>query len=294
MKSPIQKILVTGSSGYLGSTLVSLLEESYEVTGIDIAPSPTTHKLVDLTNKEAVIEACKGQDAVIHTAALHAPHVHIHSREAFIDTNIKGTLYLLEAAREHKIKRFIFSSSTSVYGKSLVNHHQAVWVTEEVAPRGRDIYDITKLAAEGLCEDFFDTSSMATLSLRVSRFWKEPLPDKLWYRLYRGLDVQDAASAHELALHFSADQFEVFNISGESPFLPDEVETLFHNPTQLLRQKASAMLPFFEEMGWEVPKQIDRVYVIDKAKKLLGYRPTHSYLSLIEEIRKENNENRQL
>ncbi|MEL6190899.1 MAG: NAD(P)-dependent oxidoreductase [Bacteroidota bacterium] len=290
MKSPIQKVLVTGSSGYLGSTLVSLLKDTYDVTGIDISHSPTTHNLVDLTNKQAVEDACRGQHAIIHTAALHAPHVQIHSKEAFIDTNIKGTLYLLEAAQEHGIRRFVYSSSTSVYGKSLVNPYQAVWVTEELAPRGRDIYDITKLAAEGLCEDLFDASGLVTVSLRVSRFWKEPLPDKLWYRLYRGLDVIDAAKAHEQALQFPTNQYEVFNISGETPFLPDEVETLLHDPTHLLQQKAEELLPFFEEMGWEVPKQIDRVYAIEKAKKLLWYKPTHSYLSLIDEIRRENNQ----
>ncbi|MEM8897696.1 MAG: NAD(P)-dependent oxidoreductase [Bacteroidota bacterium] len=290
MKSPIQKVLVTGSSGYLGSTLAYLLEESYEVTGIDITHSSTTHKLVDLTDKQAVEEACKGQDAIIHTAALHAPHVHIHTREEFIDTNIKGTLYLLEAAKEQGIQRFVYSSSTSVYGNSLVNPHQAVWVTEELPPQGRDIYDITKLAAEGLCEDLFDNQNLVTLSLRVSRFWKEPLADKLWYRLFRGLDVVDAAKAHALALHFSPNQYEVFNISGETPFHPDEVETLFHNPSQLLKHKAGEMLPFFEKMGWKIPNRIDRVYDIEKAKRWLGYQPTHSYLSLIEEIRRENNQ----
>ncbi|MEM9933008.1 MAG: NAD(P)-dependent oxidoreductase [Bacteroidota bacterium] len=285
METDIQNILVTGSSGYLGRTLVHLLKDTFQVKGIDRFPAPTTDFIVDLRDRKQVEKACEKQHAIIHTAALHAPHVHTHSREEYIDTNVKGTLYLLEAALKQGIKRVIYSSSTSVYGNALVNPQEAVWVTETLAPRARDIYDITKLAAEGLCEDVFSPSKLVTLCLRISRFWQEPLPQKLWYRLYRGLDVRDAAAAHVQALSYPAEQFETFNISCDSPFSKEEMPMLLYAPHEIIERKAEKVIPFYREMKWPIPNSIDRVYVIDKAKTLLGFHPTYSYLHLMNDIR---------
>jgi UDP-glucose 4-epimerase len=83
------KILVTGSSGQLGSVTVKLLKKhGHTIYGIDIIPSATTDELIDLKNKEAVIAACRGYDAIIHTAAIHGKHYELnYPREAFIDTN---------------------------------------------------------------------------------------------------------------------------------------------------------------------------------------------------------------
>ena len=117
----------------------------------------------------------RGIDAVIHTAALHGKHMDLHyPREDFVDTNIKGTLNLLNACLANGVKKFLFTSTTSIYGKSLVNDNQAVWVDEDLPIQPRDIYDITKQTCEELCRDFFEKEHLQTSVYRVGRFLQNP------------------------------------------------------------------------------------------------------------------------
>jgi UDP-glucose 4-epimerase len=97
-----------------------------------------------------------GVDMVLHTATLHKPHLASHSRHEFVDTNITGTLNLLEEAASAGIKSFVFTSTTSAFGRALTPAAgaPAAWITEEVVPVPKNIYGVTKLAAENLCELF--------------------------------------------------------------------------------------------------------------------------------------------
>jgi len=117
------RILVTGSSGQLGSATVKLLKtHGHTIYGIDIIPSATTDELIDLRNKESIIAACRGYDAVIHTAAIHGKHYELnYPRETFIETNIIGTLNLLNACIKNGIPKFLFTSTTSIYGEAMVD-----------------------------------------------------------------------------------------------------------------------------------------------------------------------------
>ena len=146
------KILVTGSSGQLGSVTAKLLKTyGHTIYGIDIIPSVTTDELIDLKNKEAVIAARHGYDAIIHTAAIHGKHYELnYPREAFINTNIIGTLNLLSACIKNGISKFLFTSTTSIYGEAMIDAEKAVWVDESLTEQPRDIYDITKQTAEQL------------------------------------------------------------------------------------------------------------------------------------------------
>jgi UDP-glucose 4-epimerase len=92
-------ILVTGSAGHLGEALVRTLQSlGYEVVGFDRVDSPFTNEVGSIADRSHVKRCMKGVDAVIHTAALHKPHIATHTRQDFIDTNITGTLNLLEEA----------------------------------------------------------------------------------------------------------------------------------------------------------------------------------------------------
>jgi nucleoside-diphosphate-sugar epimerase len=115
-------------------------------------------------------------DAIIHTATLHKPHVATHTRRNFIDTNISGTLNLLEEARDARIGTFLFTSTTSVFGRALTpsRGEPAAWITEDIVPRPKNIYGITKLAAENLCELFHRNYGLSCLILRTARFFPEP------------------------------------------------------------------------------------------------------------------------
>lgn len=149
------KYLVTGSSGHLGEALVRTLTAlDQEVIGIDVKPSDTTSLVGSITDRGFVEQAMQHVDAVLHPATLHKPHVVTHSYQDFVDTNISGTLNLLESAVAAGVSKFIFTSTISTYGHALrpASTLPAVWVTEDTVPIPKNIYGVTKLAAENLCE----------------------------------------------------------------------------------------------------------------------------------------------
>src|SRR5262245_8201409 len=101
------KILVTGSAGHLGEALVRVLEpDGWEVVGLDVLESPYTHVVGSIADRELVRRAVQGADAIVHAATLHKPHVGSHLRQEFVDTNITGTLNLLEEAVAAGVGRF--------------------------------------------------------------------------------------------------------------------------------------------------------------------------------------------
>jgi len=224
------RVLVTGSSGKLGGVTVKHLADfGHMVTGLDISGSATTNLIADVKDKYKMLEVIQGFDAVIHTAVLHGRHMDLnYPREEFVDTNIKGTLNLLNACAANGISKFLFTSTTSIYGKSLVNENQAVWVDEDLPIQPRDIYDITKQSCEELCREFFEKEKIQATVYRVGRFLPEPDNLKLNHRLYRGLDEQDGAEALRLALEHNFKQFEIFNVSSGSPFQKEDLVELKH------------------------------------------------------------------
>ena len=145
------KYLVTGSSGHLGEALVRVLRaRNAEVVSIDVKPGAFTQFTGSIVDDEFAAKHMAGVDAVLHAATLHKPHVATHSRRDFVDTNITGTLNLLEAARDAGVSAFVFTSTTSAFGDALTPPPggPAAWITEEVVPRSKNIYGATKLAAE--------------------------------------------------------------------------------------------------------------------------------------------------
>src|ERR1700686_3362580 len=165
------KILVTGSAGHLGEALVRTLRaRGDEVAGLDIVASQFTSDMGSITDRSHVRRCMEGVDAVLHTATLHKPHVATHTRQDFVDTNVTGTLNLLEEAASANVAAFVFTSSTSVFGAALTppSERPAVWVTENVRPVPKNIYGVTKLGAEDLCEVFHRNQGLAGIILRPS------------------------------------------------------------------------------------------------------------------------------
>ncbi len=271
------RILVTGSSGQLGQKIAQELAETHEVIGLDLTPGSCTTHQGSVADRSLVTSLVAQVDAVIHTASLHAPHVVQMSKEQFIDVNVKGTLYLLEAAITHGVQKVVYTSTTSLYGMAMVPQRKAVWVTEDLPPQPRDIYDITKLAAEQLCADFARHYTLPVICLRTSRFWDEPPYLKAIYRLYRGVDVRDVVAAHLLALDNTTIPFGVFNISARSPFSEGDTDDLLHDAPAVIRRYYPTAEAIFAGQGWTLPDSIDRVYVISKAQRELGYEPHHNF-----------------
>jgi len=278
-------VLVTGSAGRLGREIVLLLRHhGYPVVGADLIASPTTNVVLDIRDAAAVSSVVQHAGAVIHTAALHGRHYDLRvPRLDFVRTNVEGTLHLLNACVAHGVRKFLYTSTTSIYGQAMVHPDHAVWVTEELVTQPRDIYDITKQAAEALCQDFFEKEGLETTVLRVGRFLPEPPNLAANHRLYRGLDERDGAQAHLLALEKSFATFEVFNIAAGSPFERSDVAQLRHDPAPVICHRLPEAAGVYQQLGWQFPTSIDRVYCIEKAQRLLGYAPQYTAPYLLRE-----------
>src|SRR5262249_36915862 len=175
------KILVTGSAGHLGEALIRVLRNTgHDIIGVDLIHSDFTNRVGSIADRDHVKRCMKGVEVVLHTATLHKPHVSTHSRQSFVDTNITGTLNLLEEAASAGVRPFIFTSTPSAFGRALTPRADApaAWVTEDVVPIPKNIYGVTKTAAEDLCELFHRNHRLPCLVLRTSRFFPEEDDDK--------------------------------------------------------------------------------------------------------------------
>ena len=275
------RVLVTGSSGQLGAEVArQLAAAGHRVLGLDLIAGEETSALGSVVDRALVASLVARVDAVVHTASLHAPHVPTRSKADFIATNVSGALVLLELAAAAGHRRFVYTSTTSVFGNAMVPRDRAVWVNEELAPEPRDIYDHSKLAAEGLCRLVAAESGMAVTILRTARFYDEGPERIAIHRLYRGGDVRDIAAAHLLALEGEAAGCELFVVSGRSPFLPSDAGELLCDAGAVIRRRLPEAEAWFARRGWTLPGRVDRVYDIGRAERLLGYRPRFDFASL--------------
>lgn len=295
------KILVTGSSGHLGEALMRRLRDTqHDVVGIDILPSAHTDELGSVADRDFVHRCMRGVDAVLHAATLHKPHVATHARQDFIDTNITGTLNLLEEAVAAKTKSFIFTSTTSAFGDALTPPPgaPAAWITEDVAPIPKNIYGVTKVAAENLCQLFRRKFGLPCLVLRTSRFFPEADDSKHMRDsfvdanikanefLYRRVDIADIVDAHLLAIDKAPIiGFGRYIISATTPFSRDDLTALRHDAPAVLQKLFPAYAEEYARRGWRMFDSIDRVYVNDLARRELGWRPRYDFGHVLDRLR---------
>lgn len=271
------RVLVTGASGRIGGAIAARLALRHQVTGIDRRPGPLTVEVLDVCDTARLAPLLAGLDAIVHTASLHVPDLAACSVEQFHAVNVDATRRLLAAAGEAGVARFVYTSTTSLYGDAMLpSAGEAAWVTEELAPRPRDVYDETKLAAEDACREAA-SHGLACTSLRMSRCFPEEPRLVAVYRLYRGVDAEDVAQAHELALATGREGHEVYNISAPSPFTRADCRSLFEDAASVVLKRYPWADAEFQRRGWLLPRSIDRVYVVDKAIAGLGYRPEHDF-----------------
>lgn len=295
------KILVTGGAGFIGSHLVeALIANGHSISIIDdfndfydpeikrknlqSALDKVSLHLIDIRNKDAVLEvfAAERPDAVAHLAARAGVRPSIQDPELYLATNINGTFHLLEACKQQGVKRFLFASSSSVYGASgSIRFREDQALTQTLSP-----YACTKLAGEHLCSNYSYLYQIRVICLRFfTVYGPRQRPDlaihKFTDRIHRGkpIDVYGdgtarrdftyiediiqgvlAALAHEGAL------FDIFNL-GESETI--ELRQVITEIETALGKKATInMLP-------PVPGDMPSTYAdISKARRLLGYAPT--------------------
>lgn len=278
------KILVTGSSGRIGRAIISRLLRHHDVLGYDQSPASVTQIVADLNHESRLMEAMRGVDAVIHTAALHAPHVPYLSEETFERVNVLGTQSVLRCCLANRVRTLVFTSTTALYGPAGTPIDRAGWVTEETIPVPRTVYHSTKLKAESLLRVAAENSTLRVTVLRISRCFPEPAPLMATYRLHRGIDARDVASAHELALLSTEEAFRTFIISGDTPFCQDDVYELKADASAVIQRRVPELAQDFARRGWPLPESIDRVYLSAAARAQLGWRPRYSYNEILREF----------
>jgi nucleoside-diphosphate-sugar epimerase len=238
----------------------------------------------------------KGVTAVLHAATLHKPHVATHSRQEFIDVNISGTLNLLEEATAAGVRAFVYTSTTSVFGEALVPPpgEPAAWITEDVTAVPKNIYGVTKAAAEDLCQIFARNHALRILVLRTSRFFPEEDDNRATREaytdaniktnefLYRRVDIEDVVSAHLVAADRAPSVgFTKYIISATTPFSRNDTAELRSDAPRVVRRYVPEFEAEFARRGWTMIPGIDRVYVNDRARAELGWQPRHDFRALI-------------
>jgi UDP-glucose 4-epimerase len=295
------KVLVTGSAGHLGEGLIRTLKDlKHEVVGLDIRESPFTTEVCSITDRSSIRRCINEVHTVFHTATLHKPHVFTHSRRDFVDTNVVGTLNLLEEAIATGVQSFVFTSTTSVFGDALVPPPgaPAAWVTEEVMPVPKNIYGVTKAAAEDLCQLFHRNHGLACIVLRTSRFFpevddnraiRETYADnnvKVNEYLFRRVDIEDVVNAHlSAAERAPVIGFRRYLIGATTPFFPEDLRDLRANAPLVVRRRVPGYESEYQRRGWKMFPSIERVYVNDRARNDLGWQPRFDFSHVIESLK---------
>jgi UDP-glucose 4-epimerase len=296
------RVLVTGSAGHLGEGLVRTLQERrHEAIGLDLLDSSFTTHVGSVCDPDFVRHCMRGIDLVIHAATLHKPHIATHPRSDFVETNISGTLCVLEAALEAGVAGVVYSSTTSAFGGALrpAEGQPAAWIDEVVDSVPRNIYGVTKKAAEDLCELFFRSKGLPCIVLRNSRFFLEAdddpdrrngYPDlnlKVNEYLYRRVDLADAVEAHLLAAKCVRERgFARYIVSATSPFEPHHLLELRTDASSVVRSLFPDYEDLYRERSWRMLPAIDRVYVNRRAREELGWTPHFDFRHALECLRR--------
>jgi nucleoside-diphosphate-sugar epimerase len=303
------KILVTGSSGWLGQTLVPrLVRDGHKVVGLDPEAGPTTTAVGSVVDRGLVHRLIRdnGIEAIVHAAARHKPHIETHDNSEFVAVNVQGTLNLLEesAAPGSTVDRFVFTSTTSLMisqkirdGKS-GGAKEAMWIDESLSPlEPRNIYGVTKRAAEELCRLFNHLHKLPIVILRTSRFFPEE--DDMAHAiaqsgentkanefLFRRLSVEDAAEAHVAALAKAPEiGFDTFIISAMTPFSRDDRRQLIVDAPSVVARYFPHYRALYDKRGWTMFESIDRVYDASKAARRLGFTCKTGFAEILESLR---------
>jgi UDP-glucuronate 4-epimerase len=294
------RILVTGGAGFIGSHLVeSLLAAGHRVSILDdfndfydpqikraniaaVADQITIHQ-IDLRDNEAVRLLFHREkfDTIMHLAARAGVRPSIKHPQLYYDTNVDGTLHLLEAARLTNVERFVFASSSSVYGVSkTVPFSEDLHLTQTISP-----YAATKLAAEFLCSTYSHLYRMRTIVLRFfTVYGPRQRPDLAIHTFTRKIHagepidqfgdgttrrdytyIDDIIQGVMASLQYDGPLFDIFNL-GESETV--QLKDLIAAIENALGRKAK--INHLPEQPGDVPLTCAD---ISKARKLLGYKP---------------------
>ncbi|WP_299020124.1 NAD(P)-dependent oxidoreductase [uncultured Photobacterium sp.] len=275
------KILITGTAGRVGRAIYIKLMKKHQVVGIDRTPCSTADYVGDIRDTELLEKALEGVEVIIHTAALHAPHVGLVSDDEFEQINVKATEQLALQGLKKGVKHFVLTSTTALYGYASTPEGIAGWVDETTSPQPKTIYHRSKIKAENTLESISNLFNLPVTVLQMSRCFPEPADLMAVYRLTRGVDARDVAVAHACAVEKRPSGFRRYIISGRTPFNKNCCELLFQNAEKAIQEFAPELAEEFTKRGWRLPQMLDRVYDSSLAQNELGWQPKYGYDSVL-------------
>jgi nucleoside-diphosphate-sugar epimerase len=274
------RVVVTGASGKAGRAVVrDLLEHDYEVLGVDIARptgAPPEFLLADLTEFGQAAECLAGADAVVHLAAI--PANRIQTEASTFRTNMLSTYNVFEAARVLSTSRVVWASSETVFGLPLDRQQPAYApIDEDHPPYPESSYAVSKLLSEELARQIHRWDGRPHVALRFSNimepddyerfpsFWGDPQLRR--WNLWGYVDVRDVALSCRLSLEADV---------GAEHFVIAAVDTVMDRPSGELMAEVFPSVPYRKGDG-----EFETLLSIDKARKLLGYEPQHSWRDVV-------------
>ncbi len=281
------KIVVTGSSGKLAQYLVPKLTNKYEVVLYDKQPPVQSHAhfiLAEVTDMDKLSRTFYGADAVIHLAALRSRYNHLPMK--VMETNVVGTFSVLEAARNQRVKKLIFSSSDAVLGiaQSQPDIEPEYLPIDEKHPlKPQDPYGISKTLGEDMCRFYATGYDMNIMALRFSNIFcpgdeqkylndaREPSVRRK--SLWAWLHVEDAVQAIMSSLASNLQGFEVFHIAADdvclsNPNIPYLLLTYF--PEIPIKRSLSNQESLIDcrkakdRIGLKVRKRFEKIMALQK------------------------------
>lgn len=295
------KFLVTGGAGFIGSHLIMrLLDEGHEIVCLDdlndfydpefkkenlasFLENPAFHLIEGDIRDKALIETIFEShpfDQVVHLAARAGVRPSLKEPQLYVDVNITGTLNLLEAMRNHGVKKMVFASSSSVYGKNT----KVPFQEDDPLNAPYSPYAATKTAGEVICRTYFHLYGLSSICLRFfTVYGPKQRPEMAIYKftkaLYAGDQItlfgegdsqRDYTFVSDIiegicgAIH-STSGFEVYNLGDSKPIA---LKQLLQNLEKITGKTAN--VTYLEDQAGDVPVTYAN---IDKAKKELNYMP---------------------
>jgi nucleoside-diphosphate-sugar epimerase len=286
-----RRYLITGTGGRVGRAIwIRLARRGDRPQGLDRSPGSAVQWVADLGDETVLRRALDGVDALVHTAALHAPHVGHVSDSEFQRINVDATRRLLDLATAAGVSRIVFTSTTALYGDAVDAPDRAAWVDEALEPQPRTVYHRTKLAAEALLHEAAGQGGPSLRILRMSRCFPEPANAMAVLRLHRGIDARDVADAHARAVDHAGAPSETFVISGATPFRQADAERLKRDAPALIAERCPALVEAFVARKWPIPQSIDRVYCAEAAIARLGWSPRFGFDEVLRQYDEESGE----
>ena len=285
------KVLITGGGGNLGRVLAPALEDAgHEPVLMDNRDLETSHEAVrgDVRDRSSVIEALQGVDVVVHAAALHGIHLDKYTTDDFWHLNVAGTRNVYEAARESGIDKVLLCSTMGVYGEGAREAGDPPVITEDLPLRPSDVYGFSKRLCEEIATFYYRRHGIQTIAYRLGMFVPENFVAYGFRLLKGGVDDRDVAQAFLLGLDNTSITFDAFNVMAGVPFSKEEFGEWSREPETFLEERFPGVARLVEEQGIDFGELVRNwgftYWSIEKAKRVLGYRPRYNFTEFFEAL----------